>query len=214
MNALVVGACPVTGSAGLYRRLAGSADVVIAADAAGEWCVDAGRDPDVALGDFDSSQPGAADRLAAQGIRIIAFPAEKDASDLDLCVQEALRLGATAIDLTACTAGRLDHALAALGTLCSIPCGSGRIIEPAMRVHVLDASATHELRLSVIPGSIVSVMAVGPASGVSLSGLRYPLHEAPLDLLSSLALSNVALEPEITVTAATGTLLVIIGQPE
>lgn len=211
MKVLVVGACPVAGSVQLYRRLADSVDRVIAADAAGEWCVDAGHMPDAVLGDFDSALPGAAARLAANGVRVHTFPVAKDASDLDLCVAEALRSGATDVTLTACTAGRLDHALAALGTLARVSGASGRIIEPTVGVHVLHATDEADLCLEAEPGATVSVMAMGVATGVTLGGMRYPLHDAVLGAFSSLGLSNIASEPVITVAVATGTLLIIVN---
>lgn len=210
MKALVVGACPLPGSAELYRRLAGDVALVIAADAAGEWCQAAGRLPDAVLGDFDSAASGAQERLARAGARVLAFPAAKDASDLDLCVAEARRLGASDITLTACTAGRLDHALATLGTLIEGVGTAGRIAEPALQVHVLGAAGPTELRLTVPVGATVSVMAVGEARGVTLGGLRYPLRDATLRPLSSLGLSNVAVAPGISVTLGAGTLLVLV----
>jgi thiamine pyrophosphokinase len=116
-HALVVGAAPATGAEVYYRALLGTYDLVVAADAAGEWCASLGRVPGVVIGDFDSSADGAADRLGAAGALVIRLPRDKDVSDLDAAVDAAIDHGATNVTLTAAFTGRIDHTLCAFGSL-------------------------------------------------------------------------------------------------
>lgn len=115
----IVGASPAADDRDFYRALLAGSEAVIAADAAGEWCVALGRVPDLTIGDFDSAADGAVARLVAAGSRVVELPAEKDVSDLDAALERARRLGAQAVTFTAAFSDRIDHTLAALGTVLS-----------------------------------------------------------------------------------------------
>jgi thiamine pyrophosphokinase len=204
---LVVGAAPVEGAEAFYRVLLGEADHVVAADAAAEWCVALGRIPDVAVGDFDSSAPGAPQRLRALGCEVVEHSEAKDATDLDLAVEEALRRYDAPVRLTAAFSLRLDHTLAALGSL--VRAGEcARVVEPGWWA----AAVTPETpgRFDLVSQTTFSVMAVGIAAGVGIQGARWPLSEAVLDLFSGRGVSNVATGGPVTVICSAGTLLVIV----
>jgi thiamine pyrophosphokinase len=210
MDALVVGAAPETGGEAFYRTLLAAAPLVIAADAGAEWSASLGRMPDVALGDFDSAAPGAAERLAAAGVDVRIFPVAKDASDLDLAVVEARARGAVDVVLTACTSQRLDHTLAALGALASAADLRASIDEPALAAWALEPPALSRLDLDGSAGALVSVFAVAPtAEGVTLRGMRFPLDDARLEPLSSHGLSNELVGGPASVSVCSGRLLVL-----
>jgi thiamine pyrophosphokinase len=214
VRAVVAGAAPRPGGDAYYAALLSQADVVVAADAAAEWCVALGRTPDVAVGDFDSAVRGAPERLRALGIGVVAFPAEKDSSDLELAVVEARRRGTTSLALTAASSLRLDHTLATLGLLSTIADLAGEIAEPDLAVWALDGEARPSLRLGGHRGATVSVFAVGGrARGVTLEGLRYPLTGATLEPLSGLGLSNEIVSDAAVVRVEQGRLLVMSPGP-
>jgi thiamine pyrophosphokinase len=210
MDALVVGASPEAGSTSFYAGLLERADLVIAADAGAEWCVSLGRAPHVAIGDFDSSEHGAPARLRAAGVQVVEHPAHKDESDLDLAVAAAIAQGASRVTLCACFGGRLDHTLASVGTLVR---ASGQVMaevqEPSFAAWAVDASSRRRLQVSIEPGTTFSVFAIGEAHGVSVEGGEYPLDGAALSPLSSLGLSNVAMLGHLSVTVASGGVVVI-----
>jgi thiamine pyrophosphokinase len=210
MDALVVGASPEAGGTSFYAGLLQEADLVIAADAGAEWCVALGRVPHLAIGDFDSSEPGAPERLRAVGARVVEHPAHKDESDLDLAVAAAIAQGASRVTLCACFGGRLDHTLASVGTL--IRAGSAvaaEVQEPSFAAWGFEAPARAGLRLAMEPETTFSVFAVGVARGVAVRGGRYALADADLSPLASLGLSNVAEHREVTVTTESGGVVVI-----
>ncbi len=207
---LIVGASPATGSAEVVASLSREADLVVAADAAGEWLLENGVRPDVVVGDFDSARPGATERLDAAGIPIVTAPVAKDASDLDLCVGHARRRGADEIVFTACLGGRLDHTLANLGAIARCADLRARLIEPRLTIHALDGVHRPSVRLQLTPATPVACVAVSPCDGVVLRGLRYPLTDAHLEPLASLGISNEAVDPEVMIGVRTGTLLVMV----
>jgi len=203
---LVVGAAPTEGADDFYRGLLSSASHVVAADAAGEWCVALGRIPDIVVGDFDSAAEDAQARLCALGVDVRPFPADKDLTDLELAVGAALELG-DPITVTAAFTRRPDHTLAAFGTL-AVAGADALGIEPAWTARVCVPG--RPVRFDAAAGETVSVQALGAASGVGVSGTRWPLADAQLAPLSGHGVSNVALGGPVCVECCAGTLIVMV----
>jgi len=204
---LVVGAAPADDPGGVYRALLASAHAVVAADAAGEWCVELGRVPDLVVGDFDSARPGAVERLRDLGAQVALHPADKDFSDLDLAATAALeRLGGP-LTITAAFSGRFDHTLSSFGTLLRSG-GRARAVEPGW-----SAWAVHPGTPAVIstqPGQPFGVLSAAGAGGVVVRGGRWALEGAVLGPLESRAISNEARGCLVTVSCATGTAMVVL----
>lgn len=206
---LVVGAAPAEGHPAFYAALLAEAAFVVAADAAGEWCVASGRTPDVAVGDFDSAEPGAAQRLRDLGVEVVEFPCEKDETDLELATAIALDRSDRPIVVTAAFSRRLDHTLAALGTLARAGAGACAR-EPGWQAWVCAPGSPLDLDLPA--GATVSVLAVGSATGVEVSGAAWPLVDASLPLLSGWGVSNRAAGGPVGVRTAHGTLVVMVQE--
>jgi thiamine pyrophosphokinase len=204
---LIVGAAPLPDEAAFYRTLLAEADSVVAADAAGEWCVDLGRVPDVAVGDFDSALPGAGERLAALGAEVLTFPSEKDETDLELAIDVARSRFPGPLVLTAAYSGLLDHTLAALGALMRAG-GDASVLEPDWSGHVVTPDRRIVLRQP--RGTTFSVLAVGEARGVGVSGAQWPLVAKTLVPLSGHGVSNVTSGDELAVSVEDGALIVLI----
>lgn len=202
---LVVGAAPQPDSESFYAALAASHALVIAADAAAEWCMQLGRIPDLAVGDFDSAAQGAPERLRDAGVEVIVLPVDKDDSDLDCCVALARSRGHSSLTLTASYTGRMDHTLCAVGSLVRSGPGS-RIEEPSWWAHVVDETSGVQV-LDLPCGSTFTVLSPGGACGVTVSGARYPADEVDLAPLSSLGLSNVAIG-SVSVAVRAGTVII------
>ncbi len=114
MMVLIVGSGRKAKSS-LIKAYAARADVVIAADGGAQWLDAAGIVPDVLMGDFDSIPPKLLNKMdAVKSIRRIQYQVAKDDTDMALCLDEALRLGAEEIVLMGATGTRLDHSLANL----------------------------------------------------------------------------------------------------
>ena len=189
MRALLVGAAPVSGSASLLTTLTAEVDVVIAVDGGGSLCLEAGVVPGIVVGDFDSLPPADEDRLRELGSVLRRFPAEKDASDLELAVAEARTLGATSVVVTAAASGRLDHTMTAIAVLAAASDLQTRLVEPSLQVWVLSPEGARSLTL-LGSGATISLLAFGGDAVVSASGVVWGLEEAALSPTSSLGLSN------------------------
>ncbi len=86
--------------------------IVVAADSGIEHADALGRPPDLLVGDLDSIRPDRLDRALVEATPIERHPADKDATDLELAIAAARRLGADAVTVAGAGGGRLDHFLA------------------------------------------------------------------------------------------------------
>lgn len=213
MRVCVFGAAPAPDRQDAYVRIARGCDAVIAADAGALACLDIGIVPALTVGDFDSAGPDGLARILAAGVPVERHPAEKDASDLDLAVAAALGMGADSIVVTAAFGDRVDHTLAAFGTLLSAKDVTTVAEEPEWSAHVAGLGHGGRLTLRLPTGTAVSVFAPSGASGVRLEGVRYPLEGASLAPLSSLGVSNLTTDGPLVADAAEGALIVIVHSP-
>ncbi|MCX8007577.1 MAG: thiamine diphosphokinase [Coriobacteriia bacterium] len=209
-HALIVGAAPHPGARSFYRELLGGFDIIVACDAAAEWCIDLGRVPDVAVGDFDSARPGAIERLASAGVRVAAYPRDKDDTDLDLAASEVLSLGVGSVAFTAAFTGRLDHTLAALGTARRCAALAPVILEPAYIAWVLAPEGRVRVSFDAPAGAVFSVVAIEAVPGLCVTGGRYAAAGLDVPPFSSRTISNEALGGRVEVSLDEGATLVVL----
>lgn len=205
---LIVGAAPAPGALSWYRAAIAGAPVVIAADGGLELCRAAGRVPEICIGDFDSVDEASLAAAAAAGARVVRFPAEKDASDLDLAIGLCRQEGLGPVLVTAAFTGRPDHTLAAFGALVRGRDLKARAEEPDWWASALMAGDAADLALR--SGTRFSLLAIEGTAVVSVSGARYPLRDRPLRPLSSHGISNVAIEARQRVEVADGVVLLVV----
>ena len=165
-----------------------SEDVTIAADSGVLNAKLLGEKIDIALGDFDSL----GDRVSEipEGAKKLTVPAEKDETDTQLAVNEALKLGADEIVIIGGLDGRLDHTLSNLAILeamwelkihCCLTSGQNR-------VRYINSTSTLIARSGYKYLSLIAADDV--AKGVSVEGCKYPLKNAKLSRKFQYAVSN------------------------
>ena len=184
---------------------------VVAADGGLDRAAALGLEVDVLVGDLDSVSSATLARAEAAGTRIVRHPVAKDATDLELALDEAIALGARRVLIIASAGGRLDHLAASLLLL-----GAERyaaleldaLVGEAL-VHVVRSART----LHGTPGELLTLLPLGGAAeGVTTSGLEYPLDGETLAPGSTRGVSNVFTSAEARVTLAEGILLAIRAQ--
>ncbi|HEX3057307.1 MAG TPA: thiamine diphosphokinase [Gaiellaceae bacterium] len=177
---------------------------VIAADGGAELARRLGLAVDLVVGDLDSISAATLAGIA----QVERHAAEKDATDLELALQAALRLEPERILVLGSAGGRLDHLFGSLLLLAAedyAGVGIDAQIGPAA-VHVVRG----ERILRGEPGEPISLFAVhGPASGVVTHGLVYPLRAETLEPGSSRGVSNVFAAPEARIGLERGVVLAV-----
>ena len=204
-HALVITGGPVPRDLGTLP----AADMVIAADEGFDNARDLGIHVDLLVGDLDSASPGAAHQAQA----VERHPVDKDETDLELALAAALNAGMESVTVIGTIGGRVDHAL---GNLLVV--AADRWAD--LRIHLrIDGTRAWVVRDRVeVHGTVddlVSLLAVGgQATGVTTTGLAWPLSNGVLEPGAGLGLSNRLAGPTATVEVGTGTVLVIAPGPE
>jgi thiamine pyrophosphokinase len=184
------------------------ARTVVAADGGLERARELGLHVDVVVGDLDSVTPETLAVAETAGARVVRHPQAKDATDLELALDEAVALGARRVLLVASSAGRLDHLLGSLLLL-----GAERYAELELDALVGDA-LVHVIRtertLEGAPGALLTLVPLGgEATGVTTQGLEYPLVGETLEPGTTRGVSNVFTGTEARVGLDGGVLLAI-----
>lgn len=205
---VITGASPLT-----WRALAAipPGAILVAADGGLDHALDAGLEPSVLVGDLDSVS-GASLAWATANAEVVRHAVAKDATDTELAVAHAATLGPDRLLLVAGGGDRIDHAIAALGSLGDPALETIPALEAWWgddQVHV--AAAPRVVTLDLARGTTFSVLALhGPCRGVTVTGARWPLDAHDLAPLVGLGVSNEALDPPVRVSATAGTFTVIV----
>lgn len=165
-----------------------------------------GLTPELWVGDFDSAD----DALLARhdDVPRLPFAAAKDLTDGEIAVEQAIERGAQRLVMVGALAGeRSDHALAHLfqavdlgerGYDVVLTSGTEEAVPLRLEERVLDLPV----------GSLFSVIALGALTGLSLSGVKYPLEKADIPFAASRTISNVAMGA-VTVSLESGRALLL-----
>jgi len=193
----------------LLQAVAGHADFVVAADGGARYALAAGIIPDLIVGDMDSLGEDLTREMEASGAELERHPVRKDKMDGHLAVYAARAKGATTAKFVCAMGGKV-------GAVFAVP-------------HILLAAERQGLRSNVVAdwgtmfvveagsgavegtvGDSVSVFPLdGPATGVTLEGMGYPLTDATLEPGDTLGFHNELVGGEAKVSVEDGTLLVV-----
>ena len=184
----------------------GEGDLILAADAGYRNALALGVTPNILLGDMDSL--GLSD--LPNGLTVLRVPAEKDFTDTQMGVEEALKRGANELIIIGGLGGRVDHELSNLAileqlTVSKIPAvlTNGKSRARFLRDgSTLLPRAPHFLYLSLIAAD-------KKVCGVTVKGCKYPLKNAKLSRLNQYAVSNEITENCALVSVKRGGVWVI-----
>jgi thiamine pyrophosphokinase len=220
MHALVVADGDVAEAGALDSAWPGWSDgvsLVVAADGGLRNAHRLGLAPDILVGDLDSLDPGAVAAAERAGTPVLRSPVDKDETDTELALLEAIRRGATRITVLGALGGsRVDHELANVWLLAHPGLEGATVLLLDARSRVSLARAPGPTGQPVVVdlpgpvGSLVSLFPVGgDADGITTRGLRYPLHGESLRTGPARGQSNVRTASDAGLTLARGRLLVV-----
>jgi thiamine pyrophosphokinase len=187
--------------------------LVIAADGGAMKAEQVGLTPTVVVGDGDSLDPHVAESLARAGAEVIVYPVDKDESDTELAVREALARGARSVLILGWLGGmRQEHSIANL-MLLTLPALAGldaALIDGPTTIRAMGMTGPDVMKLDGVPGDYISLLPLTEeVHGVTTTGLRFPLADATLSQGGTRGLSNEMLTTQSEVRTSSGRLAVI-----
>ena len=168
-----------------------------------------GLSPTHVTGDFDSLRADELAELRANGAVIVPTP-DQDYTDLDKALRFAFEeLGAASATVFGATGGRLDHLYSVLSVL--IKYGRRHNVRLIDRIGVLfPIREPVTMAGADLVGRTLSLMALGPVVGVTTTGVAWPLTGERLAPGERDGTLNVVTEETVTISCASGDLLVYL----
>ncbi len=185
-------------SASFLKETASKFDYIICADGGYENAKISGIEPDLIVGDFDSSN---AENYTGEKL---VFPVQKDETDGELAVREAFLRGSTEVVLTCSTGGRIDHFLANINLLTKFD--NLKILELNQEITYI----TKPFQIIDKVDKTISIIPFGD-SVISLKGFKYEVTDAEFKKGSTLGMSNIVLSSKAEVNIKSGGVFLIIN---
>lgn len=185
-------------------------DLIIAADGGAQHCHELNISPAVVIGDLDSISEELITLLKDRGAKFIAYPKDKDQTDLELALSFAYQQGVDEVHLYGVVGGRLDLSLSNLLLLARDEWNplSLMVIDDPDKAYLLRKGDTISFQGN--PGDIISLIPLSEkVYGVTTQGLRWKLDRSVLKLGSTLSVSNELLELSGQVKIGDGKLLLV-----
>lgn len=189
----------------------GGYEIIIAADSGMEFLYRVGIKPDIIVGDFDSVDSSILDYYREQEhIEICMLNQEKDDTDTEYAIREAIGRGASGITILGGTGTRLDHVMGNIALL-GIGLEEGvdiELLDPYNRIRMFNRSVTIAKKdqygkyISVIPYS-------DSVKNVTITGMKYPLTNCMMGGFNSLGVSNEITQEEASISFEEGIILLI-----
>ncbi len=189
----------------LLRKYRANADYFIAADGGGNIALDFGIPPDAVIGDLDSfKKPENVD------FEIIQKP-DQYANDLEKALQLAQQKQGTHVHILGATGQRMDHSLKNLSVLKQFHDQFQvlRMRDTFGEIRLLDSPFEEEFAI----GTTLSLFPLsGTVSGITTSGLKYPLTDEILKNGVRDGSSNEVVETPVCITHKSGDLLLFVAE--
>ncbi len=177
-------------------------------------CTDGGMDvarkyditPHLILGDFDSLKG----ELPAD-TEILRFPSEKDYTDLELAVIESISRGASEIIIAGGMGGRLDHTIANIQILMNYSRSCPITMRDGRNLCFMLYGPCDLFEIETVANSYLSLFSLTDfCTGLSVSGVKYPLSDYTLTNTYPLGISNEFRDHKATLSLEDGSMLIAI----
>jgi thiamine pyrophosphokinase len=180
---------------------------IVCADGGANKARPFGITPHVIIGDLDSITQKT--RHYYSTVPVIHNPNQNN-TDLEKALDHLLECGITSATVIGATGDRPDHTMSNFSILLKYQKKLAlRFFDERCTVEVIRTS----VRFRAVPGQQISLVPMGKASGITTSGLKYPLKNEALELGVREGLSNEAVGSTVSVSVKKGGLLLFIIHP-
>lgn len=202
-------------SVSLLSQFLNSTTTLICADGAANALMGDQIVPSVILGDLDSIE---VETLAWYRKRtlVVHIPCQ-NSTDLEKALEYAgSKIKPSEVTVFGAHGTRPDHTLTNLSILhaCSRETKVSLVDEDSFGIFLNADSNPRALSFTSVPGETISLLPLNTASGVTTTGLHYPLRNEVLEWSGRNGQSNMSQQKNIEVRVSSGCLLVyVIGEP-
>lgn len=204
----VIFANGVIPSAERVRAFINEGDYLICADGGAETVKRINLVPHLIVGDLDSISQGTLEEFRQLGSRVEQYSTQKDETDLEVAVKEAIQKGCDDIVVCGALGGRFDHSLGNLSILRRKNPRNVRVWFDDGEVEV--QMIRRSLKIHGQKGDLISLI---PCSrrvlGIETEGLQYALKNATLFADRARGISNIMTNEQAIITVRGGELLCI-----
>ncbi|UZJ77205.1 thiamine diphosphokinase [Fictibacillus sp. KU28468] len=166
--------------------------------------------PGCVFGDFDSVNRSEREWMASFNLPSFEYDSEKDKTDLELALDWALEQKPEQILLMGATGGRLDHELANIQLLLhGLEAGINIEIWDRQNKIALSAPGLHIIQQEPEFSYVSFLPFIGPVTGLTLKGFKYPLQDQYLPMGSTLCISNELVNKSGTYSFSGGILMLV-----
>lgn len=185
--------------------------IVIAADSGFDLALSHETKVDVLVGDLDSIKPDSLKIAQENKIDIRSSDTEKDETDFELALNVARASHCHELCIIGGGGERIDHLLANMSVLAGVQTKQFLVDAHFRDAHIRICRAHQPRDLFAEPGTAVSLIPIGESvHGVSTQGLKWELNGSTLSTHHARGISNVCIEPEISVRVGSGNLAIIL----
>jgi thiamine pyrophosphokinase len=189
-------------------------DLIIAADGGCLALEAAGREPEVLIGDFDSTPAALLERYNDAGVKVLTYPAEKNETDLELALDYAdnwLRekeAAAGEVLLLGAGGGRLDQLLSNVALMLGLAQRGRRVrmVNPGEECWV---SGPGQETVYGAAGDTFSVLPLSEQAVLSYEGMYYPLRRQILTNNRTRGVSNLLQKEKALVEVHEGWVMLV-----
>ena len=183
-------------------------DVILCCDGGSKYLFEEGIIPHYIIGDLDSSIPQIIQFFETKDVIFKKFNRKKDETDMELCIDFAISLGASQIIILGGIGTRLDHTLTNINLLIKAENSNVKatIIDDNNEINIISSS----IQINGKKGDLISLIPISTTvNGINTTGLEYPLTNATMTIGKSLGVSNVLEDIKANISIKDGYLLVI-----
>lgn len=207
MRALIIGNGKIEDTSIIRKNLKQN-DIVICCDGGTRYAFEEGLIPNYIIGDLDSSSSQIIQFFEAKNVEFKKFPAKKDYTDMELCLEFAISLGVFEIVIFGAIGTRFDHSLANVNIL--MKCVNANVLAKIINEYNEIILINSEIEIYGKKGDIVSLLPLTTSVlGVTTKGLEYPLNNYNMEIGKALGISNVMISEKAKINLKEGYLLVI-----
>lgn len=189
----------------IFDEIYSESDFIICADGGLNYLDILNIKPNLIVGDFDSADINLLEKY--KNVEIKKYPAEKNFTDTEIAIEEAIACGFNEITIFGATGTRLDHTMANILLI-------ERYIKNDISIKIVDNNnyisiLNKDITINRKEGYFLSIIPISEyIDGITLKGMKYPLVDVKVNRGSTLCISNeiIAKSAEINIKNGMGIL--------